>query len=154
MPTERRTGVHPPRLLSVANVVSIVANIAIVAGVGFAFVQITQANQFERRRIAIEATAPTRSPEFLTAYSKLRDAYRDDPAMPSSASLWADLTYVVNVYDNIAILRLAGLADKDLVDQRVRRGVKTLVPILDAMKWPREYRANFDALLSDLERSS
>ena len=109
-----------------------------------------QFRHFEQRRIAIEATAPTRSPEFLTAYTKLLDAYTADPTMLSSSSLSDDLTYVMNVYDNIAILCLSGLADKDLVKQRTLGAMRTLVPILDAMKWPPEFRKNFDTLLNDL----
>lgn len=132
--------------------ISVAANVAVIAGVIFAFVQIGQSKQFERRRTAIDATAPTRSPEFLTAYTKLLDAYQGDPTMPYSSSLSDDLTYVMSVYDNIAILCLSGLADENFVKQRSFDAMTTLEPILDAMKWRPESRRNFDGLLNDLMR--
>ena len=154
MAIEKLPSSQSSRFSLIANVIAIAANIAVIVGITAAFVQIRQANQFEQRRVAVEATAPTKSTEFLTAYSKLMDAYERDNTMFSSSSLFDDLTYVMNVYDDIAILYLNGLADKDLVKQRVRGALKALVPILNAMKWPAELRRNFDGLLRDLEKAA
>lgn len=135
----------------VAKVIAIAADIAVVTAVIFVLVQIVQSNQFEKRRVAIDATAPTASVEFLASYTRLFDAYTADPTMFSSGSLRDDLIYVMSVYDNMAILCLNGLADKDLVKQRSLRAMTVLLPILDAMKWPPESRRNFDALVNDLK---
>jgi hypothetical protein len=132
-------------------VISVFANAAVIAGIMFAFYQIIQSNNFEKRRIAIEAISPTRSNDFLISYTKLINAYREKRL--SSISLNKDLYYVMNVYDNIAILYLNGLADKSLIKENSYTAIMNLELILTAMSYPEENRSNFDRLLSELNES-
>jgi hypothetical protein len=132
----------------VAQFIQILANLAVVFGIIFAIVQLVQTNHIESVRLAVEATDPTRTREFLESYGKLLDAYDRDSEMLNTDSLQDDLSFVMTVYDNIAILYLHNLADKEIIKARVYDAMSRLAPILDAKKWPMGSRANFDAALA------
>lgn len=128
---------------------AVLANIAIVAGIGFAALQLTQFRSAERRRIAIEATTPLRSPQFLDAYTKVTDAASTDPDIRHAASVLDDLYYIVSVYDNIARLYVSGLADKEVIRNEVQGRLDVLVSVMEATGWPtREERKNLNALVA------
>jgi hypothetical protein len=131
--------------------ISILANIAVISGIIFAFAQIMQSNNFEKRRISIEAVSQTRSNDFLKAYTRLITAYRSKK-VEDQTSLIDDLNYVMNVYDTIAILYISELADKCIIKDTVYPDTKELSPILDVMSYPNEYRKHFDALLGFMEK--
>src|SRR6266576_5827680 len=110
--TSSRSRLETPTTFGrIAQVVSFGANLAVMVGILFAFEQIRQANRIQRCQVSMAAIESTRSPAFLEAFGKLRDAYAEDPTMPSSDRLRGDLYYVLNIYDNMAILCLRGIAD-------------------------------------------
>lgn len=131
-----------------AQFIQILANIAVILGIIFAVVQIHQTKQIESVQLAVDATSPTRTTEFLESYRKLMDAYNIDHDMMNTDSLRGDLNLVVNVYDNIAILYLHNLADREILEARVYDGMAKLVPVLETKKWPTKSRSNFDAALA------
>lgn len=143
-----RVSVGNPNVFSrVTQLVSLGANLAVIAGIAFAYAQIQQAKNVERCRVAMIAVEPTLSTQFLESYRKLRRAYLDDPTLSSPEPLRDDLYYVLTVYDNIALLCLRGIADEDLVRASTYSAIKELLPIIDAMKLPVESRTNVESLL-------
>lgn len=131
-----------------AQFIQVMANVAVVVGIIFAVVQLHETRRIESIRLAVEATSPTRSPEFLVAYGKLVDAFALDTDMLNTDSLRPDLSLVMSVYDNIATLYLQNLADREIIQSLVRDAMSHLIPILEVKKWPKESRRNFDAALA------
>ena len=139
----------------IERVISILANIAVISGIIFAAIQITQSNKSEKRRIAIEAVSPTRSNDFLKAYARLKTAISIDSIdVEDQTSLIDDLNYVMNVYDNIAIMYISDLADRCIIKNAVYSAIREFSSILEAMSYPEEYRKNFDTLLDLMEKES
>ena len=132
----------------IAQIIQILANLAVVLGIIFAIVQLHQTNRIESIRLAVEATDPTLTPEFLESYGKLKDAHDRDSDMLNTDSLRDDLSFVLTVYDNIAILYIHNLADREIIEARVYDAMSGLVPILEAKKWPTNSLSNFDSALS------
>lgn len=139
------------KFLRWAQLVSFAANLAVIAGIAFAYAQIRQAKEVERCRVALDAIDSTRSSSFLEAYRRLREAYIDDPSLSAANTLREDMYYVLNVYDNIAILCLRDVADEALVKASTYRAITNLVPILNAMRVHSDSRTNIDALLKRLK---
>lgn len=144
-------GECPSYFRKIADGVAFGANVAVISGIIFAFVQIKQSENAERCRVAMTAIEPTRTIPFLDAYRKLRDAYVEDPSMSAYGLYREDLYYVMSVYDNIAILCLRDLADEDLVKSSIVRSIKELLPILDAMKISAESKTNLSKLVTRFE---
>lgn len=137
----------------IEKLISILANVAVICGIIFALVQITQANKSEKRRISIDAVSQTRSNDFLKAYARLKTAYTSQE-VKDHTSLIDDLNFVINVYDNIAILYINDLADKSIIKANIYPTAKELSSILDAMSYPKEYKKNIETLLVLMEKES
>ncbi len=129
-------------------VVSLLANVAVALGVVVAFYEIRRANQLESRRIAVEATAHTRSPDFVRAYARLKTTVTAGQAT-DRASVVEDLNYVVNVYDQIAVLTMNDVADVCIVKQSIGASLQEVRDLLGKVAYPQEYRQNLD-LAADL----
>ena len=132
----------------VAHYAQTIGNVAVAVGVLCAVVQLRQASHIESVRLAVEAISPARSSDFLGSYGKLIAAYSRDPDMLETETLDDDLLFVMNVYDNISILYLHGLADETVIEARVFQGMQALTPVLRAKKWPHDSRLAFDAALA------
>jgi hypothetical protein len=65
-------------------------------------------------------------------------------------SLRDDLLFIMNVYDGVAVLYLNGLLENDIIERRLLEGMTSIVPVIDAMKWPSGSRINFDATLKPM----
>lgn len=137
-------------LIKIERIISIIANISVIVGIIFVFIQIIQSNHFERRRIAIETISQTRSNEFLKAYTRIK-TYHNSKQVKDYNSLVDDINYVINAYDNIANLYINNLADKCIIKRSVFSATKELSPILDSMEYPVEYRKNFDKFIILME---
>ena len=127
------------------SLMEIAASIAVCFGLVFAVVQILQSNEHDRIQNAVEATSPARTQEFLTAYSNVIGAYRSNLPIPEG-----DLNYIANVYDNIAILYLRGVADGEIIRRRVGASIKVLLPILKQEHWTDEATHNIRQLADKL----
>ena len=123
------------------------ANLVVIVGIVLALWQIRQTQQIESIRLAVEATTPIQSREFLEAYRNLRTAYRNDPSMIHTESVDDDLMLVVNVYESIVVLYLNDLLKDEIVELRLFEGMKKIAPILDAKGWPPSSRQNFNKTL-------
>jgi hypothetical protein len=132
----------------IAQFIQVLANVAVVLGIIFAAFQLIQTKHIESNRLAVDVTDPTQRPDFLDSYERIMDAYNLDHDMLNTDSLRSDLSFVMNVYDNIAILYLHHLVDPEIIEARVHDGMTRLVPILEAKKWPMASRTNFDAALA------
>jgi hypothetical protein len=132
---------------------SFFANVAVVVGIGFAVYQVRQTDVTERRRIAIEAVGQTRSPEFLTAYRRLKDAYASKQVNAGDSERLLDsLNHVMNVYDNVAILYAYGVGDRCIIKAGIESGAREVSPIAASFSYPDKYRDNFNSLLLLMER--
>lgn len=148
------SGLEPTLSSRVSQAVSFGANLAVMAGILFAFAQIRQANRIQRCQVAMTAIEPTRSTLFLQAWRNLRQAYAIDPTMSSAEQFLDDMHYVLNTYDNISILCLRGMADEDLVRASTHVALKDLLPIMNAMKLSQQSRTNLDRLVERFDRFS
>lgn len=145
--------VEMPWFRRAEKLITLSANIAVLLGVIFALDAITRSNESERRRTAIEAISQTRSPEFLRAYARLKTAAQSGQTT-DMASTVDDVNYVVNVYDNIAVLTINALADVCIVKKSLSSSLDEVRGILDRLSYPPEYRRNLDAAGSLMARQS
>ena len=139
---------------NIAELFQLLANGAVLLGIFFAVFQLRQTANIASIRLAVEATNPTRTANFLSSYKKLLDAHQQDPSMLNTDSLDDDLNFVMSVYDNIAILYIHNLADRKIIRNHVSDAMKRLTPVLQAKKWPPELRVNFDAAISQMSNSN
>ena len=134
---------------SLDRVVSVLANVAVVVGIAFAFVEIRRSSQAEMRRTTIEAIGPTRSPEFLKSYARLKTAVQKQEVADNS-SVVDDLNYVMNVYDNVAILVISDLVEPCIVKDAVYPALEDFRAILRGLSQPEGDRQNLDIASSML----
>lgn len=138
-------------------VLALFANLAVIFGIWFGVRQLTQADLMERRRIAIEAVAQTRTPEFLSAYRTLKDAYasqqvKKEDKKEDREKLADSLNQVMSVYEQIAILYVQDVADKCIIKAGVSRGARSMAPIASYFTEPDKYWENFNSFLLRMER--
>jgi len=150
MPSQQPTSEPNPKAF--VQVVSTMANLCVIAGIVFAYVQIRQARDSERCRVAMSAIEPTRSTQFLDHFRSLQRAYQEDPDLSNQPDIRESFFYVLNVYDNIAILCLRDLADEELVEASVHRAMRQFEPIVMAMKLSPQSQTNVDAMLLRFQR--
>jgi len=139
------------------------ASIAIIVGIIFAYIQINQANDLEKRRTAVEAIRQTRSNEFLKAYARLKKESlktKQIVIFPNKGNYTIDdVNYVINIYDYIAILYISNIADRCLIKDAVYEAGKDSSGIFDQIlidgnPYPKEYRKNLDTFLLLMEKES
>lgn len=130
--------------MGAAPLIAVLANIAVILGVVFAFVglvfgfgQLRQMRLSDSQRVAIEVTAPLRSPEFLNAFARIVERAREDPNLRRAPDQMTDLYYVSSVYDRIALLYRCELADARVIEGELS-GLGTLLPIMNATGYPAE----------------
>lgn len=138
------------RLRKVQYITTIIANLAVLIGIIFALIQIVQSKHIERTRIAIEAVNKVRSNDFLKAYKRLKIAYskntEEDPAIID------DLNYVMNIYDNIAVLYIFNIADRNIIKNSIYPATEEIAAMSNFFSYPREYKKNFNVLKNELSR--
>ncbi len=109
---------------TVERLISIASNIAVIAGIVFAFIQVDQSNQSEKRLVAIEAIRQTRTDDFIKSYTRVKSAFQLKVNIAQDNSLIDDINFIKNTYDNIAILYLNDLGDKNIIREAIYLGVK------------------------------
>jgi len=141
-------GASTPWLHRAEKLIQVLANVSVIAGIGFALIQVTESKRSERRRVAIDAVNSTRSTEFIKAYTRIKVTYQSKKIdKPGKPILIDDLNYVINVYDNVAILYLYDVADRCIIKEAALPAVTELSSMLEAFSYPSEYRHNFDPFL-------
>jgi hypothetical protein len=133
------------RLHNFQYITTIFANIAVIAGIIFAIIQIDQSTRSERRRVAIEAVKEVRTNDFLKAYARLKTAYIAKNTKDNSL-ITDDLNYVMNVYDNIAVLYIYNIADRCIIKNSIYPAVEEVYAMLTFFSYPEEYKKNFNTL--------
>lgn len=133
---------------TIERTLSVLASLAVVAGIWFAIYQVNLSNTIEKRRVAVEAIGQTRSAEFLKDYRNVKTAYQTKQIeSKEKVALVDSLNHVMNVYDHIAILYISNIADKCIIKNSIYSGAKEMSAICDSMSYPSEYRSNFNILL-------
>src|SRR5205823_464076 len=129
--------------------VSILASLAIVAGIFFAIYQIRLSNAIERRRVAVEAIRQTRSAEFIKSFRQLKAANQTGRIDEKDKDALIDsLNYVMNIYDDIAVIYINDIADKCIVKDSVYSGANEMSAISDALSpSPPDNRKQFKLFL-------
>jgi hypothetical protein len=134
-----------------AKTFSLLANIAVVAGIWFAVSQIRQTEKIEKRRVAIEAVNQARSAEFLKAYRQLKSACREDISRvekSEKATLVDSLNHTMNVYDHLARMYLSDVADKCVIIDGVFLGIQEMPSICKCTdSCPLEFRTKLDEFI-------
>lgn len=133
--------------------ISILANIAVICGIIFVLIQITQANEFEKRRIAIDAVSKTRSNDFLKAFARFKTACSSQEVKDHTIFI-DDLNFIINVYDNIAILYINDLADRAIIKANIYLAAKELSSILNTLTYPKVNNKNFKIFLTSMENDT
>ena len=131
------------KLNLLSKLLSMAANICVIVGIIIAGLSLYMTKESEKRQNAINAISTTRSSEFLKAYARVKTAYNSRKT-EDAASLIDDLNYVMNVYDNIALLYINNLADRCTIKNSTYPAIKEVQSIADAMSYPKEYRKNID----------
>jgi hypothetical protein len=134
-----------------SGLIQALANLAVVFGIYFAYHQITQSNESDKKRTAIEAVSQVRSSDFLKAFARLKTNSYD--STPEGQHLKTDdINYVTNMYDHIARLYTSDLAEKCIVKDSTYYAIKDLSVICDKAECPPKNQENIVALLYILER--
>jgi len=144
------------RVERIASIVSISASLATVAGIFFLICQIRQTNTIESRRVAVEAIRQTRSAEFIKAFRQAKLAYQTGQINEKDKDALIDsVNYVMNVYDDIAVIYISDIGDKCIIKDSVYSAVKEWSVISKAvLSFPPEDRKHFDSLLKLMEQES
>lgn len=131
----------------IAKWLSMGANVVVIVGIIFAFVQFQHVKQSEKTQNAINAISQLRSSDFLKAYTRLKTASASKQTLDSTAVI-DDLNFVMNVYDNVALLYVNDLADRCVIKNGTFVAVKEVSAICDSLSYPKEYRASFDRFVA------
>ncbi len=126
---------------------SLLANLAVISGVAFAFVQVRSSVDSEIRRTTIDSVSHTRTPEFLRAFARLKTSLRGRKAIPNeemSIGMIDDLNYVLNAYDNISVLTIQRLVDPCIIRDSALSSMKEFKIVMKAFALPGEQFHNMD----------
>ncbi|HXI24615.1 MAG TPA: hypothetical protein VNG71_12190 [Pyrinomonadaceae bacterium] len=132
---------------TIAQWLSMGANVVVMVGIIFAYVQFRHIEHSERVQNAINAVNQVRSSDFLKAYTRLKTASASGKTLDSTAVV-DDLNFVMNIYDNVALLYVNDLADRCVIKNGTYAATKEVSAICDLLSYPREYRVNFDRFVA------
>lgn len=135
------------------NVIKFTTNLSVIVAIIFGISEILQNKETERRKIAIEAVAKTRSIDFIKSFTRLKTAYISNKNIEiiSDSTYIDDLNYLMNTYDNIAILYKHDIADKNIIKQSIESNLIEFSKIINSIKgYPKAYKENINYLLHNL----
>ena len=121
--------------------VKVVANLVVIAGIIIGILQLYQAKSSEKRQNTINAVSQTRSNDFLKAHARLKVAQKSKYNQ-TEVSMVDDMNYVLNTYDNIALLYINDLIDRCMIKDASYNAVVETLTISESMKYPAEYSKN------------
>lgn len=133
----------------IEKILAMTTNVFVIVGIFFAFIQLRASQQSERVQNAINAINQTRSSDFLKAYARVKTAAQTKRA-DDQINLIDDLNYVMNTYDNTALLYLKDRADKCMIKEATLSSVQELPVICDQLSYPKDYRKNLDEFLKQM----
>lgn len=129
----------------------IIANIGVILGIMFAFCQLNQSNQLERRHTAIEVVQVTRTKEFLDSYARIIQT-TSSKEQSDSVQLSSDLTFVVNTLDHVGELYLNNLADRKIIKSELYNAICVILDILDNMGCKKQIVNNLHSFKDAMSR--
>ncbi len=133
-----------------SRVITFSTKLSVIVAVGFGIFQVNYQREVEARKVAIELANATREPGFLRAFSRLKGACAG-AVVEDKQGFVDDLNHVVAVFDNIAILYLNDLADREIVGESIGGKLKEFCGIMDSIEgFPPEERINIDQLHENL----
>ncbi|HXQ33889.1 MAG TPA: hypothetical protein VN843_07750, partial [Anaerolineales bacterium] len=88
--------------------------------------------------------------DFLKAYARVKTAAQTKRA-DDQINLIDDLNYVMNTYDNTALLYLKDRGDKCMIKEATFSSVQELPAICDQLSYPKDYRKNLDEFLKQMQ---
>ena len=117
--------------------VSVVASVAIIFGIYFAYKQLQLSTTLEKRRTAIEAVYQVRTPDFQNALADLKRANNSKKGKIVLDNPMIDrVNHVMNVYDHLAMLYIDDLADRCILKESTYSTIKEMSEINDAIEYP------------------
>ncbi len=138
--------VRRSRLERSEKAVAMIANVFVIAGILIAVIQLCQSRQTERTQNAINTINLTRSSEFLKAFARLKTAVETQTVL-DKVGLIDDLNFVMNTYDNMALLYINDVADRCVLKNAIHPSLREIVDISDAFLYPKGSRQNVDKVL-------
>ena len=131
--------------------VSVVADIVVIAGIIIGVLQLYQAISSEKRQNTINAVAQTRSNDFLQSYARLKTAHKSNYNQTED-SVVDDLNYIMNTYDNIALLYISDVIDRCMIKNASYNAVEETLTLSESMKYPAEYSKNIRVFLDMMKK--
>lgn len=138
------------KISQLAEPLQMLANVFVIVGILVAVISLFMTRESEKRQNAINAINTTRSSEFLKAYARLKTVYTSHQA-GDSVTMIDDLNYVMNTYDNIAMLYSNHLADRCLIKDSTYPAIKEILAISDELSYPKESRKNVERVAALVE---
>jgi hypothetical protein len=159
---------------SLDKIFKIATNISIIIGLLFTYIQIKQVNnqikdnkEVEQRKQAVETVKQVRTKEFIISLSNFKSLITKNEKLGKSKidECLKDLNFVLNVYDDIALIYLSDIADKCLILRNIKTSIIEFTELLDGFEGliPYEYkdeiqnqikfnRTNIDLLISEMKK--
>lgn len=137
------------KLNIIQSITKILSNLAVLIGIIFGLLQFNQSISSEKRMISIDALNEIRTNDFLKAYTKLKTDYINK-SNEYKVSRTDDLNYLMNIYNNIAILYFYNVADRKIIKNSIGTAIQEVSEMITYFKYPEEYKKNFDTLKSKL----
>lgn len=133
----------------IEKILAMTTNVFVIVGIFFAFAQLRAAKQSEKIQNAINAINQTRSSDFLKAYARIKTAAQTKQA-DDRVTLIDDLNYVMNTYDNAALLYIKDRADRCMIKEATFSTVQELPAICETLSYPEAYRSNLNNFLQQM----
>ncbi|HEX8129847.1 MAG TPA: hypothetical protein VF527_12155 [Pyrinomonadaceae bacterium] len=127
------------------------ANTFVIVGIIVAVISLHMTSESEKRQNAITAISTTRSSDFLKAYTRLKTVHQSHETQ-DAVSLIDDLNFVMNTYDNIALLYSNHLADRCLIKNSTYPAIKEILSISGALSYPKESIKNLEKVSALMEK--
>lgn len=144
--------------LAAKEIFTVLANITVVIGIVFAYIQIKQQGELEKTRLAFDTVVQLRSPQFISAYEKIFAVYKTNALDKShpEVTYTSELNVVMNTFNSISLIYSNSLADKCIIKQSVSPLTEEFKPVLEYVLKPyhsnstKMFREGFDSLVDGL----
>ncbi len=137
-------------------ILSLLANFAIVLGILFAIIQINNDKKIERKKIAIETIDKTRTQEFIRSYVRIKRCIENNEKHNiDEITFQIDINYIANIYGNIQRLYNKDLVEKHIIKDGIQDGLSmfcNLIKQLDVNQDKYKYLYKFEDELKNLKK--
>ena len=116
-------------------ILSILASIAMIIGIFYAVLEYHHKKTNDKLLFTIEAINQTKTDKFINSYKRLKISYHSQK-IDDINQYTDDLNYVLNIYDNIAILCIHDLTENCMVKEAVYADLEFFIEIMKSCKVP------------------